>query len=186
MIEVERIAKESEVKMKLAIEAVTKQYVSIRTGRAHPSLVEAVRVDYYGVMTPLKQLANITAPEPRMIVVQAWDKAAMDAIEKAILASDVGITPTNDGKVLRLALPQLTQERREELSKVLHRIAEEGRISVRNARHQANEEATKFEKDKKMTEDEKFLTKDKVQKLTDSYIEKIDKALADKEKEIRA
>lgn len=186
MIEVERIAKESEVKMKSAIEAVTKQYVSIRTGRAHPSLVEAVRVDYYGVMTPLKQLANITAPEPRMIVVQAWDKAAMDAIEKAILASDVGITPTNDGKVLRLALPQLTQERRDELSKVLHRIAEEGRISVRNARHQANEEATKLEKDKKMTEDEKFAAKDKVQKLTDSYIEKIDKALADKEKEIRS
>ena len=184
--DVEKIAKESETKMKAALDAVAKQFATIRTGRAHPSLVEAIRVDCYGTKMPLKQLANITVPEPRMLVVHPWDKGSLEAIERAILASDVGITPLNDGKVLRLAMPQLTRERCDELAKVLHRIAEEGRISIRNSRHHANEEATKFEKDKKMTEDDKFLAKEKVQKLTDEHIEKIDKALADKEKEIKS
>lgn len=184
--EVDRITKEAEVKMKGAIDAIQKQFATIRTGRAHPSLVEAIKVDYYGTKTPLKQLANITAPEPRLLVVQPWDKGSVDLIMKAIMTSDVGITPQNDGKVLRLSMPQLTQERRDELTKVLHRIAEEGRISVRNARHHALEESQKLEKDKKITEDDKFLTKDKVQKLTDEHIEKIDKALADKEKEIKS
>lgn len=184
--DVEKVTKESEAKMKAAFEAVAKQFATIRTGRAHPSLVEAIRVDYYGVKTPLKQLANITAPEARMLVVQPWDKGSMEAIEKAILTSDVGITPLNDGKVIRLSMPQLTRERCDELTKVLHRIAEEGRISIRNSRHHANEEAAKLEKDKKVTEDDKFLAKEKVQKLTDEYIEKIDKALAEKEKEIKS
>lgn len=182
--EVDRLAKESESKMQAAAEAVKKQFATIRTGRAHPSLVEAVKVDYYGTKTPLKQLANVTAPEARLLVIQPWDKASMPAIEKAILASDVGITPTNDGKFIRLSMPQLTHERRDELTKVLHRITEEGRISVRGARHHANEEAVKLEKDNAMTEDDKFLAKEKVQKLTDDYIKKLDELLKEKEKEI--
>ncbi|MDD4013710.1 MAG: ribosome recycling factor [Candidatus Omnitrophica bacterium] len=184
--DIDKTQKETEVKMKSALEALQKQFSTIRTGRAHPSLVDSIRVDYYGTKMPVKQLANITAPEPRLIVVQPWDKAAMEAIEKAIMTSDLGIAPQNDGKVLRLSMPQLTQERRDELTKVLHRIAEEGRVSIRNARHHANEEAAKLEKDKKITEDEKFAAKDKVQKMTDDYIEKISKALEEKEKEIKS
>ena len=184
MTEVDRLTKESEDKMKAALEAIKKQFITIRTGRAHPSLVENVKVDYYGTKTLLKQLANITSPEPRLIAIHPWDKNSMDAIEKAILASEVGITPTNDGKIIRLSMPQLTHERREELKKVLHRIAEEGKVSVRNTRHQAVEEAVKLEKENRMTEDDKFLAKDKMQKLTDEYIKKIDEALSGKEKEI--
>ncbi|MDP8299923.1 MAG: ribosome recycling factor [Candidatus Tantalella remota] len=182
--EIDRVAKETDSKMFSAFESVTKQFLSIRTGRAHPGLVEGVRVDYYGTKTPLKQLANVSTPEPRLLVIQPWDKGSMEAIEKAIQTSDVGITPTNDGKVIRLAMPQLTHERRDELVKVLHRIAEEGKVSVRSTRHHANDEAAKLEKDNMMTEDDKFTTRDKVQKLTDDYIKKIDTVLSDKEKEI--
>ena len=182
--EVSRVIKESEVKMKAAVEAVQKQFSTMRTGRAHPSLVDGIKVDYYGASTPLRQLANIVAPEPRLIVIQPWDKGAMDAIEKAILTSDVGINPVNDGKVIRLSMPQLTNERREELKKVLHRIAEEGKVSIRNARHHANDEAAKLEKDNKMTEDDKFLAKDKVQKITEEHTKELEEILAGKEKEI--
>ena len=183
--EVGKITEVSEAKMLEAVEAVKRQYASIRTGRAHPSIVDGIKVDYYGTRTPLKQLANVTVPEPRSIVIQPWDKASMVDIEKAIMASDVGINPVNDGKVIRLSMPQLTNERRDELAKVLHRIAEEGKVSIRNTRHQANEEAAKAEKDKNMTEDDKFLTKDKIQKLTDEYIKKVDTVLTEKEQEIR-
>jgi ribosome recycling factor len=186
LTEVDRVVKESEDKMKVAVESVKKQFATVRTGRAHPSLIETVRVDYYGTKMPIKQLANISTPEPRLIVVQPWDKAATQFIEKAILASDLGIMPINDGKVLRLSMPQLTQERRDELAKVLHRMAEEGKVSIRNTRHYANDEAAKLEKDKKMTEDDKFTTKDRVQKITDDYTEKIDKILEEKEKEIKS
>ena len=182
--EVDRVIKETESRMEAAIESVQKQYSTIRTGRAHPSLVEGVRVDYYGTMTPLKQLGSVSVPEPRLIVIQPWDKGSMGAIEKAILASDVGIMPINDGKVIRLSMPQLTHERRDELIKVLHRIVEEGRVSVRNTRHHANDETTKLEKNNQMTEDDKFLAKDKIQKLTDDHIKKIDTVLAEKEKDI--
>ena len=182
--EVDKVISDSESKMKAAVDSIHKQFATIRTGRAHPGLVESVRVDYYGTKTPLKQLANVGTPEPRLIVIQPWDKNSMEAIEKAILSSDVGITPVNDGKVIRLSMPQLTHERRDELAKVLHRIAEEGKVSVRNTRHHANDVAAKLEKDNQMTEDDKFMTKDKIQKLTDDYIKKIDTVLSDKEKEI--
>lgn len=182
--EIDRVSKETEQKMASALDAVKKQFLTIRTGRAHPSLIEGLKVDYYGAKTPLKQLATVTCPEPRLLVVQPWDKGAVGAIEKAIQSSDLGITPTNDGKFIRLAMPQLTHERRDDLIKVLHKMSEEGRISVRSTRHQANEEAAKLEKNKVFTEDDKFTTKDKVQKLTDDYIKKIDSALAEKEKEI--
>lgn len=183
--EVDRILKEAEDKMQAALEATKKQFSTVRTGRAHPSIVESIKVDYYGTKTPLKQVANVSVPEPRMIVIQPWDKGSMEAIEKAILASDVGITPMNDGKVLRLSMPQLTHERRDELAKVLHRIAEEGKVSVRNTRHHYNEDASKMEKENKMTEDDKFLTKEKIQKHTDIYIKKIDDALKQKEEDIK-
>ena len=184
--EVDRLLKQGEEKMQAAIEAIQKQFATIRTGRAHPSLVDSVKVDYYGTMTPLKQLANVTTPEPRLLVIQPWDKNAMSAIEKAILASDVGITPNNDGKLIRLSMPQLTQERRDELIKVLHRIAEEGKVSIRNSRHHAIEEATKLEKNNQLTEDDKFMVKDKIQKLTEDYSKKLETVLSDKEKEIMA
>ncbi len=180
----DKVIKESELKMKTALEAVKKQFLGIRTGRAHPSLVESIKVDYYGTKTPLKQMANITVPEPRMIVIHPWDKSSMESIEKAILISDIGINPVNDGKLIRLAMPQLTKERREELVKVLHRIMEEGKVSIRNARHHANDTAAKLEKDNKMTEDDKFTTKDKVQKLTDEYTKKMEAVLEEKTKEI--
>ena len=184
MTEVERIRKESENKMKAALDAIKSQFSTIRTGRANTSLVENLKVDYYGTATVLRQLANITAPEARLIVIQPWDKNSMEAIEKAIQTSDVGVTPMNDGKVIRLSLPQLTHERREELKKVLHRIAEEGRVSVRNARHQGLEKATQSEKNNMMTEDDKFLAKDKLQELVEKYTKEIDTALAQKEEEI--
>jgi len=182
--EVERIAKESEEKMKAAGESIKKQFLTIRTGRAHPSLVENIKVDYYGTKTILKQLANISAPEARLIVIQPWDKGSVSAIEKAILVSDIGITPMNDGKNIRLTMPQLTHERRDEIKKTLHRIAEEGRISIRNTRHIANDKAEKLEDDNLMTEDDKFTAKDKVQKLTEKYTKIIDEILAQKEEEI--
>lgn len=180
----DKILKETEARMKDAIEAVKKQFSTIRTGRAHPSIVESIKVDYYGTMTHLKQLANVSAPEPRLIVIQPWDKNSMGAIEKAIMNSDVGITPVNDGKLIRLSMPQLTHERREELTKVLHRITEEGKVSIRNARHHGIDESTKAEKDNLMTEDDKFLAKDKVQKLTDDYTKKLQEVLSEKEKEM--
>lgn len=182
--EVERIVKESEANMQAAMEAVQKQFSTIRTGRAHPSLVEGIKIDYYGTKTPLRQLANITTPEPRLIVIHPWDKNSMSMIEKAILSSDVGINPINDGKVIRLSMPQLTHERREELNKVLHRISEEGRVSIRNTRHHAKEESVKLEKEKMMTEDDKFLAQERVQKITDEYIKKINNVLSEKEKDI--
>ncbi|MFH1836501.1 MAG: ribosome recycling factor [Candidatus Omnitrophota bacterium] len=184
--EVDRIIKETEKKMRMAVDSIKHQFSTIRTGRAHPSLVEGVKVDYYGTKTPIKQLASISTPEPRSIVIQPWDKASMEMIEKAIMASEIGITPTNDGKLIRLTMPQLTQERRDELIKVLHRIAEEGKVSIRNTRHHANDEAAKMEKEKKMTEDDKFETKDKVQKITNEYTKNIEEVLEEKEKEIRA
>ena len=182
--EVEKFVKTSEDKMKVAFEAVQRQFSTIRTGRAHPSIVESIKVDYYGVQTPIKQLGSITTPEPRMLVISPWDRSSLQLIEKAIQISDLGVSPVNDGKVIRLGMPQLTTERREEMIKVLHKIAEEGKVSIRTARHTANEDSVKFEKDGKLTEDEKFAAKDRVQKLTDSYTGKIDTLLADKVKEI--
>ncbi|MDD4957356.1 MAG: ribosome recycling factor [Candidatus Omnitrophica bacterium] len=183
--ETDRIVRVTEEKMQGALDAVKKHFATVRTGRAHPGLVEHMKVDYYGTMTPLKQLANISVPEPRLIVIQPWDKASMSMVEKAILSSDLGITPMNDGRVIRLSMPQLTEERRQELVKVLHKMEEEGKVSIRNARHNANDEAAKLEKDKKMTEDDKFLTRDRVQKLTEQYSKKLDELFAEKQKEIK-
>ncbi|MDO8525578.1 MAG: ribosome recycling factor [Candidatus Omnitrophota bacterium] len=181
---VKEILHDTETKMKKTVEAVHREFSTIRTGRASTAILESVKVDYYGTLTPVKQLAAVSTPDARLIVIQPWDKGMMPEIEKAILKSDIGITPTNDGKVIRLSMPPLTQERRQELDKVSKKVAEEGHISIRATRHAAIENVRKSEKDKIITEDEKFKAQDDIQKLTDKYIKEIDSILAAKEKEI--
>ena len=178
------IINETNAKMNKTVEATLREFSTIRTGRASTSIVDSIKVEYYGTVTPLKQLAAISTPDARLIMIQPWDKNSLADIEKAILKSDVGIAPTNDGKVIRLSVPPLTQERRAELDKVLKKVAEEGRISLRTARHSAVEHIRKLEKDKVITEDEKFKSQEEVQKITDKHIKDIDTALAAKEKEI--
>jgi ribosome recycling factor len=178
------IIADAESKMKKTIEATQREFAAIRTGRASVAILDNVKVDYYGTSTPLRQMAALTTPDARLISIQPWDKNALGDIEKAILKSDIGITPTNDGKVLRLSMPPLTQERKAELDKVLKKIAEEGRISLRTSRHAAIEHIRKLEKDKALTEDDKFKSQEEIQKLTDKYIKEIDTILSGKEKEI--
>jgi ribosome recycling factor len=176
---------DTESKMKKTAEATQREFSTVRTGRASTALVDGIRVDYYGTPTPLKQLAAITTPDARLIVIQPWDKNCLADLEKAILKSEIGITPTNDGKVIRLSIPSLTQERRAELDKIVKKIAEDGHISIRTARHAAIEGVRKLEKDKAVTEDERFKGQEDIQKLTDKYIKEIDALLAAKEKEIQ-
>ncbi|MDD5495694.1 MAG: ribosome recycling factor, partial [Candidatus Omnitrophica bacterium] len=176
------IIHDTELKMKKTVEATHREFSTIRTGRASSALVEGIKVDYYGTETPLKQMAAISTPDARLIVVQAWDKNTLGEIEKAIMKSGIGITPTNDGKVIRLSMPPLTEERRGELDKILKKIAEDGRVSLRTGRHSAIEHVRKLEKDKAITEDDKFKAQDEIQKLTDKYIKEIDTFLAAKEK----
>lgn len=178
------IIHDTETKMKKTVEATQREFATVRTGRASSALVEGIRVDYYGTSTPLKQLAAVSTPDARLIVIQPWDKNILGEIEKTIQKSDIGIMPTNDGKVIRLSIPPLTSERRAELDKVLKKIAEDGHVSIRTARHAAIEHVRKAEKDKTCTEDEKFKGQDDIQKLTDKYIKEIDNLLAAKEKEI--
>ncbi|MFA6142625.1 MAG: ribosome recycling factor [Candidatus Omnitrophota bacterium] len=180
------IMHDAETKMKKTVEATHREFSSIRTGRASTALVDGIKVDYYGASTPLKQLAAVSTPDARLVVIQPWDKASLGDIERAILKSEIGIAPTNDGKVIRLSMPPLTQERRAELDKVIKKIAEDGRVSLRTARHTSVEIVRKSEKDKVITEDEKFKGQDDIQKLTDKYIKEIDDLLAGKEKEISA
>lgn len=180
------VIKDVEIKMKKTIEATQREFSVVRTGRASPSLVENLRVDYYGAPTPLRQVASVSAPDARLVMIQPWDKNALVDIEKAILKSDIGITPTNDGKSIRLSMPPLTEERKAELDKIVKKIAEDGRVSLRTCRHSAIEHIRKLDKDKAITEDEKFKSQEEIQKLTDKYIKDIDNLLAAKEKEIQA
>lgn len=182
---IKEILHESEDKMKKTIEVVKRELLSIRTSRASAALVDNVKVDYYGAPTPLKQLSTISTPEPRLIIINPWDKSTIGEIEKAILKSDVGITPTNDGKVVRLSMPHLTEERRSELCKVAARIAEDGRVSLRSIRHAANDKVKKMEDDGQASKDEAFWGKDDIQKLIDKYIKEVDTLLSHKEKEIK-
>jgi ribosome recycling factor len=178
------ILRETEEKMKKAIDAVIREFSEIRTGRAHPSLVEGIRIDYYGQSTLLKQLASISIPDARLIVIQPWDPSIIQEIEKAILKSNLGITPSNDGKIIRLSIPPLSKERREELIKVVKKMAEDGRISLRTIRHEAIEETRRLQKESKITEDERYRTQDEIQKIIDKYTQKIDQILKEKEKEL--
>jgi ribosome recycling factor len=170
--------------MEKTIVSLSKSFSRVRTGRASVALLDGIKVDYYGAATPLNQVANISIPENRLILIVPWDASVIGAIEKAIQKSDLGLTPSNDGKVVRLAIPQLTEERRKELVKVVKKMAEEGKVKLRNARRDANEELKNIKKNNKIAEDELFTAQDEVQKLTDQYIEKTDKVLAAKEKEI--
>lgn len=180
------VIKDTEIKMKKTIEATQREFSVVRTGRASTALVENIRVEYYGAPTPLKQVAGVSTPDARLVLIQPWDKGALADIERAILKSDIGITPTNDGKAIRLSIPPLTDERRTELDKILKKIAEDSRVSLRTCRHSAIEHIRKLEKDKAATEDESFKSQQEVQKLTDKYIKEIDTLLAVKEKEIRS
>ena len=170
--------------MEKTISLLDKSFSRVRTGRASVSLLDGIKVDYYGTPTPIAQVATLSVPESRLIVIAPWDATVIGAIEKAIQKSDLGLMPSNDGKVIRLAIPQLTEERRKELVKVVKKMAEEGKIKLRNSRRDANEELKEFKKSSKMAEDELFAAQEEVQKLTDNRIEKIDKILTAKEKEI--
>jgi ribosome recycling factor len=157
---------------------------TIRTGIASPSLLDRIQVECYGALTPINQLANISVPEPRMLAIQPWDKSAIAAIEKAIMKSDLGITPTSDGTVIRLVMPQLTQENRKELVKRVKKKGEDAKVSVRNIRRDGNDELKALEKSKEITEDESKGAQDDIQKMTDKYIAEVDKVIDNKEKEI--
>jgi ribosome recycling factor len=167
-----------------SVETLEKELVKIRTGRASPSLLEGIKVEYYGNEVPLQQVASITIPESRSLAIQPWEKGMTDKIEKAILKSDLGITPLNDGHFVRLNFPPLTEERRKNLVKTVHKIAEDFRIAVRNVRRDANEHLKKAEKDKEISEDDLKRAEKKVQEHTDKYIKEIDRALKEKETEI--
>jgi len=174
----------TEEKIKKAIESMNREFSQIRTGRASPSLVEGLHIDYYGTPTLLKQLASISVPDAHLIVIQPWDVTAIAEIEKAILKSNLGITPSNDGKLIKLSLPPLSKERRQELVKVVHKMTEEGRVSLRTIRRESKEALEKLEKDKFISEDDKFRAIDELQRIVDKYIAKVDEILKNKEKEI--
>lgn len=171
-------------KMNKSITALKDEYNTIRTGRASASLFDKVRVDYYGEKTPLSQVATVSIPEARMVVVQPWDKNLITEIEKAILKSELGLNPSNDGKVIRIAIPPLTADRRKELVKQAKNIAEQHRVSIRNIRRDGNDELKKLQKDGTLTEDDLKIKEDELQKSTDKFIQEINKIFEEKEKEI--
>ena len=174
----------AEDKLKKSLEALKKEYGTLRAGRAAPSLLDKVMVDYYGTPTPVNQIANVTVPEPRMLMIKPYDKGSLKDIERAIQKSDLGLTPNSDGIAIRLAIPQPTQERRKELVKVVNKKAEECKVAMRNIRRDANEAIKKLEKGKEITEDDRKEAQDKVQKLLDKYIKLVDGTKATKEKEV--
>ncbi|OGX05711.1 MAG: ribosome recycling factor [Omnitrophica bacterium RIFCSPLOWO2_12_FULL_50_11] len=182
--QVKTLFADAERKMQKAVDATTQEFHSLRTGRASIMLVETVSVDYYNTKTQLKSLASLTTPDARTILIQPWDASSLEAIEKAILASRLGLTPNNDGNVIRIQMPPLTDERRQELNKVVRKIAEEGRISIRNIRHEANDAVKKLERAHTIGEDVSKGTQKKIQDVTDKYIRLVDDALAKKEREI--
>ena len=174
----------AEEKMKKAVSALARDFKTLRAGRANPSILDKIHVDYYGTATPLNQLANVSAPEPRLLVVQAWDKSIVADIEKAILKSDIGLTPNSDGTIIRLSIPELTQETRKELVKVVRKKTEEARVVVRNIRREANDELKGMEKNKDISEDETRRAQEEVQNLTNKYVKELDNVLETKESEI--
>ena len=181
---VKEILSSHEERMQKALDVLRKDYSTLRAGRATPALLDKITVDYYGTPTPINQIGNISIPEPRMIVIQPWEKKVLSLIEKAIMKSDLGLTPNSDGAVIRLIIPQLTQQRRIELVKVAHKKAEDSRVAVRNLRRDANEAFKKLEKDKVISEDETKKAQEDIQKITDKYTKEIDQVMTLKEKEI--
>ena len=173
-----------EEKMNKTISVLQENFSEVRAGRANPAILNKIRVNYYGTPTPINQVAGISVPEARLIVIQPWDISLLKEIEKEILKAEIGINPNNDGKVIRLAFPELNEERRKELVKEVKKMAEDSKVSIRSIRREAMDEAKKLQKDNQMTEDELKGAEDKIQKLTDNKIAEIDKILAEKEKEI--
>ena len=180
----EDIYRDTETQMQKAIDSLIHEYAGVRTGRASVGLLDGITVEYYGTQTPLNQVATLSVPESSLIVIQPWDATVIKAVEKAILRSDLGITPSNDGKVIRLAIPPLTEERRKQLAKLIKKKAEEKKIAVRQVRRESNDMLKSFEKEKEITEDERHIGQEQVQKITDTFIKKIDEVAAKKEQEI--
>ena len=185
-LDTKKVTEETKKKMAKALEATKKEFQNIRTGRASIALVEGIQADYYNTPTALKGLASISTPDPKTISIQPWDPSVIGEIERAILKSDLGLTPVNDGKIVRIQIPPLTTERRDELSKVVKKVAEEGRVSIRNGRHEGIEQVKKLEKLKTIPEDMSHGTQKEIQKITDKFIAEIDEALKHKEAEIHA
>ena len=178
------VLKDAEDRMKKALASLEKDFSRLRTGRASNSLLDGIRVDYYGTPTPLDQIASVSTPDSRTITIQPWDRKAFNDVEKAILKSDLGLTPVNDGKIIRISIPPLTEDRRKDLAKVAKKYTEEAKVAVRNIRRDANELLKKKKSDKTLSEDDLHKGQEEVQKLTDAYIAKSDEAMARKDKEI--
>jgi ribosome recycling factor len=181
---VRSVTEDAAKRMEKALDALAHDFAKLRTGRASAALVEDIRVDYYGTPTPLQQIASIAVPDSRSITIQPWDRNAFSGVEKAILKSDLGLTPINDGKVIRINIPPLTEERRKELVKVARKYTEDARVAVRNIRRDANDALKKLEKDKEITQDELHSGQGEIQQVTDDHVKLADEAFADKEKEI--
>jgi ribosome recycling factor len=180
----DQVISHAEEKMKKAVHALEEEFNTLRTGRASPALFDKVRVEYYGNPTPINQVATISVPESRLVVIQPWDKAIIGDIEKAIQMSELSVNPSNDGKVIRISIPPLTEERRKEYVKIAKGMAEKSRVSIRNVRRDANEDLKKQQKDGTISEDDLKHGEDQVQKLTDSYVEQVNTELEEKEAEI--
>jgi ribosome recycling factor len=181
---IEDLLKEAGTRMQKSVDATRNEFATVRTGRASPHLLDRIDVDYYGTKTPLRQLANIAAPEARMLTITPYDKSSIKSIEKAILESDVGLTPSNDGSLIRLTIPELTEERRKELVKVVRGIAEEGRVGIRNIRRDVMHDLREFKEAGEVGSDDEHRAETELQKLTDSRVGEIDNSLHAKEKEI--
>ena len=181
---IDSIYDETRESMGKAIVALKKELKRLRTGRASLSILDGIKVDYYGTMTPLNQMATLAVPESRLITIQPWDVSVIKEIEKALLKSDLGLTPSNDGKIIRIAIPPLTEERRKELVKIVHKMCEEHKVSVRNIRRDSNDLLKNLKKDGEISEDEAFKAQDEIQKITDEHIKLIDDCYKEKEKEI--
>jgi len=178
------LVKDVETRMAAALEVLGREFATVRTGRASTGLLDAIRVDYYGTPTPLNQMASVSVPDARTLAIQPWEVSQLKAIEKAIMASDLGLTPVNDGKVIRLAIPPPTEERRKQLVKTVAKHAEESRVAIRNIRREANEKLKALARDKKISEDDERRGHDQIQKTTDKYVAKVDELLKKKEQEI--
>ena len=184
MIPTQAVLKDAETRMQGAVEALAREFAGVRTGRASTALLEGIRVDYYNTPTPVTQVASLSVPDPRTILVQPWDASVLPKIEKAIQKSDLGVTPTNDGKVIRLAIPPLNEERRKQLAKSVGKVAEDGRVAVRNIRREVKDKLRALAKDKKISEDDEKRSEAELQKLTDRFIQRVDELLKKKEQEI--
>jgi len=182
---INEVLQKMERKMEVSVEAFKTDLASIRTGHASPSLVEHIKVDYAGVPTPINHMASVSAPEARMLVIQPWDKGIISAIEKALLKSDLGINPSNDGVIIRIAIPPLNEERRQDLIKVVRKRVEERRVIIRNLRHETINDLRKLEKSKEISQDDLKRAQDKIQKLTDRFIADVDSAGQEKESELK-